>query len=300
MSIDGLPSCAHLSPAYQKRRKQALSTGNYLPRHSQIASDGEKLTLKPRAQEMVDRFILPSIEAGLKTLIVAPKAFQEIEAVRSLQCELINHHHAEGRNDYQDRDVVFVFHYEPNHHAILDIAKRLYRNVEHPLDFTREKRAVTVGGVSFLKNGYFDERVQAVYNRECRQRLMQAAMRLRPNIHEGKIIVFLTAEPIDLPVTPVAFSLTDGDGFTGHWQQFHEKLQEQDTEIDVTEVSEREGVSRRTAERRTKAARQQSKADRDVEICNRYYRLKQRQQDIADALGIGLATVNRVLKRQPF
>lgn len=60
------------------------------------------------------------------------------------------------------------------------------------------------------------------------------------------------------------------------------------------------GIPAPTAYRRTKASRKQSKADRDAEICDRYNRLEQTQQEISDALGIGLATVNRVLKRQPF
>lgn len=246
---------------------------------------------------MVDRFIGPSIEAGLKTLVVAPKAFQEIQTVGSLDCDLINHHHAEGRNDYQDHDIVFVFHHEPEHHEIQNIAKRLYRNVQQPLDFTRERQKVTVNGVTLKKNVYIDTRVQSVYNRECRQRLMQAAMRLRPNIHKKKIIVFLTAEPVDIPVTPVAFSLSDGNRFDGNWATFVENLQKRE-DASVAELVDA-GVSERTAQRLTELTRKQKKAERNAEILRRDT-AGETQQQIKEALGIGLATVNRVLKKAKF
>ncbi len=253
-------------PAWKQAKVFQLSGGNYFPRHSLIANDDGKLKLKPRAQEMVDQFIIPSIDAGLKTLVVAPKAFYEIESINSLDCTLINHQHAEGRNDFQDHDIAFVFHYEPNHYEIQAAAKRIYRNPETPLDFERKPQTVKVNGVSFQKNTYVDKRVQAVYNRECRQRLMQSAMRLRPNRNESKIIVFLTSEPVDIPQTPMPFRLQNGEHFTGDWQAFAEILQE----TDVKAVMERDSVSKRTAERRTQAQRQkqdaETKSERDTRI----------------------------------
>lgn len=287
-----------------------ISSGNYLPRQSLIRQEGEGedkvLYLKPRTQEIVDAFIRPSIEAGLKVFVVAPKAFQEVESVtewavtelddhiQGCNAVLVNHHHAEGRNDYQDFESVFVFHYEPNHNELPLATKRIYRNPETPLDFTREKRTVTLGGVSFEKVIYVDERVQAVYNRECRQRLMQSAMRLRPNIHEGKIIVFLTAEPVDIPVTPMPFSLKDAKHFTGDWAALKAKLQ--------ATVEERiaKGDSQSKAYRDTEQKRTQDKAERDAEIHRRYYTEKQTQPEIADDMGINKATVWRVLEKMKF
>ena len=250
------------TPVWKKALVFQLSGGNYFPRHSLIADDDGKLKLKPRAQEMIDLFILPSIDAGLKTLVVAPKAFQEIESISHLDCTLINHQHAEGRNDFQDHDIAFVFHYEPNHYEIQAAAKRLYRNPDTPLSFERETHPVKVNGVTFQKNTYTDDRVQAVYNRECRQRLMQSAMRLRPNRNENKIIVFLTSEPVDIPQTPVPFRLQNGEHFTGDWHTFAETLQNPDVEA----VMKRDGVSKRTAERRTQESRSNTKAERDARI----------------------------------
>lgn len=242
-----------------------ISSGAYLPRHSLIGKNGKELYVKKRAQEFVDGFIRPSITAGLKTLVVAPKAFQKVESIAEWavtemedyqpgrNAMLINHHHAEGRNDYQDFDLVFVFHYEPNHHEIQNAAKRIYRNAQTPLKFTREKRPVKVGGVSFEKSVYVDERVQVVYNRECRQRKMQSAMRLRPNIHEGKIVVFLSAEPVDIPVTPIPFHPDNAEHFMGNWKDFKETLQ--------ASVEERiaNGDSKSKAYRDTAAPRKKEK-----------------------------------------
>lgn len=264
-------------PAWKTDLVFQISSGNYLPRHSLVKYGAdEKLYLEIRAQELIDTYILPSIKSGLKVLVIAPKAFQKVESVKEwavtdindvsegYNALLINHHHAEGRNDYQDFDIVFTFHYEPNHHEVQAAAKRIFRNPETPLDFTREKKTVTSGGVTFEKQSYTDERVQAVYNRECRGRLMQCDMRLRPNIHADKIIVNFTAEPIDRPVTPVPFSLADKADFTGDWADFKKKLQAKS----CATVQERidAGDSKSKAYRDTKAKREESKAERDAEI----------------------------------
>lgn len=287
---DGTP------PAWKTDLVFQIASGAYLPRHSLVKYGEDKtLELKPRAQELTDDFILPSIRAQYKVLVVAPKAFQEIDSVLrwavtdtddfipGQNAMLINHHHAEGRNDFQDFDVVFVFHYEPNHSEIQSAAKRLFRNPETPLDFTREEQTVIVGGVRFKKVVYRDPRVQAVYNRECRARLMQSGMRLRPNIHEGKIIVFLTAEPVDIPVTPVPVRPADSENFTGDWAAFREILHAQGTATengDVPAVMETKGVSERTAYRQTQEARQQSKAARDAEIIRLHRAEKMSQREI--------------------
>lgn len=292
------------TPAWQQPLVFQVSTGNYLPRQSLLTEvDGETLQLKPRAREMVDWFIVPSVAAGLEVLIVAPKAFDKVGALDALKARetvaLINHHHAEGRNDYQGHDIVFVFHYEPNHHAIVEVAKRLYRNAEQPLDFTRETRDISEGSVTFKKNAYIDERVQAVYHRECRERLMQSAMRLRPNIHAGKIIVFLTAEPVGIPVTPMPFSLADGDGFDGDWQAFGEKLQEKadaEAEGDVQTVAELEGVTERTAYRKTETVRT---AKRETEV-QQVLALKadgKSLRNIRDITGFSLGKIRGILNR---
>ena len=269
-------------PAWKTDLLFQVSSGNYLPRHSLIkyGADNTK-QFEARAQELIDGYIVPSIEAGLKVLVVAPKAFQEVESVKQWAVTelddyreghtalLTNHHRAEGRNDYQDCEIVFIFHYEPEHHDLQAHSKHIYRNPDTPISFDRAEQTLTIGGVRFKKQAYTDDRVQAVYNRECRSRLMQSAMRLRPNIHEGKIIVFFTAEPIDIPVTPTPFTPADQQHFAGNWAAFKEKLHIIATAAeqgDVQAVMETTGKSQRTAERQTKEARDQQKADRDAQV----------------------------------
>ena len=288
-----------------------IASGAYLPRQSLLAKDGKKLVLKRYAEDMVESFIRPSIEAGLKTLVIAPKAFQEVESVREWAVTdpddykpkqnaiLTNHHRAEGRNDYQDCDVSFVFHHEPNHHQIQTDTKHIYRNADTPIDFTREKKTIEVNGVSFQKNVYPDERAQAVYNRECRSRLMQGGMRLRPNIHSDKIICYLTAEPIDIPITPIAFTPGDKSLFTDDWTAFKDVLQAKAEAIeqgDVQAVVETTGQSERTAQRKTKATRQQKNAVRDTQIIALHEQGVNKSQ-IHRETGVPRATVVDIIKR---
>ena len=304
-------------PAWKTDLVFQIATGNYLPRHSLLGYTGEgdnkTLHLKPRAQELIDAYIQPSIETGLKVLVVAPKAFLKVEgvkkwAVRKIKdfqlgrnAMLINHHHAEGRNDFQDFDISFIFHYEPEHQSIQQDTKRIFRNPKTPLNFDREKQIVTVGAVSFEKVVYLDKRVQAVYNRECRARMMQSPMRLRPNINDGKIIVFLTAEPVDIPVTPIPLTLNDAEHFDGDWEAFALKLQ---AKLKATEAGDvkaliNTGMSERNAYIRTEAVRKQNKAERNAEICQRFSTGQSKKQ-IATEMKLSQDTVKRVLNDQQF
>ena len=286
-------------PAWKSDLVFQIASGTYLPRHSLIAKDGKKLRLKKYAEDMIESFIKPSVEAGLKTLVIAPKAFQEVKSVSEWTVTdpdnyiprqnaiLTNHHRAEGRNDYQDCDIVFEFHYEPNHDEIQADTKHLYRNAETPIDFTREKQTVSVNGVAFEKTVYTDNRVQAVYNRECRSRLMQGPMRLRPNIHEGKIIVILTAEPIDIPVTPVPFTPRDKDKFNGDWTDFKKKLQASPQE----RIADGESKSKAY---RDSGTHKKKTADRDARILELHGEDKS-SREIQAETGVPRSTIQRII-----
>ena len=301
-------------PAWKTDLVFQISTGNYLPRHSLIAQQDGELHLKPRAQEFIDAYIQPSIKAGLKVLVVAPKAFQDVQTVKQWAVTemadftpgsnalLTNHHHAEGRNDYQDFDIVFVFHYEPDHSPLQTQAKHIYRAPETPLSFDRDKRKITQASVRFEKNTYTDKRVRSVYNRECSARLMQSAMRLRPNINEDKIIVFLTAEPVDIPVTPIPLHPQDAKRFTGDWTDFKDKLQEKANATVQERIAA--GESKSKAYRDTEEARKQEKADRNAEIRQKFAD-GETPAEIAKALTadgrkVSEKTVRRVLKSHAF
>ena len=82
---------------------------------------------------------------------------------------------------------------------------------------------------------------------------------IRQHINENKIAVLFTAEPVGcLPIAPVPFTLTDAErclGQGGNWDD----LQEERQETDVKTVAERDGVSERTAYRRTAEKKKQSR-----------------------------------------
>ena len=219
-------------------------------------------------------------------------------AVQALDCEVINHHHAEGRNDYQHYDIVFIFHYEPDHNTLQVQAKHIYSHTERPLDFTREQQTITQGSVSFEKNTYTDPRMRAVFDRECNARIHQSAMRLRPNIHEGKIIVFLTAEPIDIPATPTAFKPRDGQHFTGDWAKFKETLKAIETAEatgDTKGYQQATGASERTSQRKTKQGKAAQKAEREADIVARAE--TETHAQIATRWNVSEKTIQRILKQ---
>ena len=60
---------------------------------------------------------------------------------------LDTHTGAQGKNEYQDRDAVFVFCFEPPPDLIQAEASRIYRH-NHDLSFEREATDVKVDGVT--------------------------------------------------------------------------------------------------------------------------------------------------------
>lgn len=274
-----------------------ISTGRYTLRQGLLKSGS---TLKKQAARMVVLIRLTA-ETGKKCLVVAQNDFINSEGLQPLRehrnVTLINHHHAEGRNDYQDHDIVFVFHFEPAPEVIQSQASRIFRTASD-LSFERGHTEIKKDGVSLKRERYRDNRVQQVFDRECEARLMQSVLRLRQHLNENKIAVLFTAEPVSgLPLAPVPFKLAEAERHLREGRNWDTLGEDTEQNTDVQLVMEKEGVSRRTAERRSRPAREQRDAERDASICHRYTELEQTQQEIADALGIGLATVNRVLKK---
>ena len=293
-----------------------LTGGNYLPRHSLVQSaevDGNPLALKPTAAKLVDGLIRQTLATGHKSLVVAPKAFQAIPAVSewgdtdpehaSNIARLTHPHRAEGRNDLQGYAVCFVFHHEPNHNAIEIQAKQVFRNAAPPLSFDRDTLTQTQGAVSWTKNGYTDTRVQAIADRECRQRLYQSLMRLRPDRNPNKVVFILTGEPLPIPTTPIPFTMADVAHYTGDPKAFADYLQQKhDAERhaqetgDIQAVMTVKGISRSQAYAETKDVRHQQKADRDAEVVQLHQQGKN-ASEIARVTGVSRGTINRILKR---
>ena len=222
--------------------------------------------------------------------------------------DFVNHHHAEGRNDYQHCEIAFIFHSEPSVIELQKIAQITFPN--ESLSFQREEVDLCVDGVTLEKvMRYTDERVQKVYNRECESRLMQAMMRLRPMINENKLIFLFTAEPVRrIPVAPIPFTLPQLERFLykeqGDITEFEAYLNELE-EMDVKELAEKEGISERAVYKKNgdaiKQRNRQKKAEKDTEMLQRILAYKAEnpeigERKIAKALGFSYGKVRALLK----
>ncbi|MDE0314659.1 MAG: hypothetical protein OXM61_07150 [Candidatus Poribacteria bacterium] len=119
---------------------------------------------------------------------------------------LDTHIGAQGKNEYRNRDVVFVFCFEPQPDVIKAEAKRIYRHAQD-LSFDRKTTDETVDGIT-LKDvmRYTDPRVRKIYNLHCEKAHMQAILRLRQALNENKTAILFSAEPVSqMPVTPIKF-----------------------------------------------------------------------------------------------
>lgn len=255
-----------------------ISTGRYTPASGLLRQNNDKqddtLTsslLSPILRRMLTA-ILKVADSKL-TLVVGPKALEQLveqheedillhQIYRQPNIDVINHYHAEGSNDYEHHEVVFVFHFEPSVAEVETIARQVYLN--HDLSFEREETDIVVDGIT-LKNvmRYKDERVQKVFDRECERRLMQALMRLRPMLHPNKLLFLLSAEPVSrIPIAPVPFTLPQlekfvlkEDGDVAVFDEYLAKLEDRSAK----EVQQQDGVSQRWAYEVTKEQRQNDK-----------------------------------------
>ena len=257
-------------PQWKSRNRfYQISTGRYSLWQGLL---NKKKEFKPQARRMVN-LIEQTADEGVKCLVVAPIAFIQAEGTKKLRehpnITLINHHHAEGRNDYQDCDIVFVFHYEPRPEVIKAQAKRIYRDATD-LSFERELIDIFKDGVSLKRERYTDPRVQEAFDRECSARVMQSVLRLRQMMNPDKFAVVFTSEPIGgLPIAPVPFTLKDAEscfGGGGNWDGLQAFL----AETDVKTVCERDGVSESTAYRKTAETRKLGTAEKKQQALTLY------------------------------
>ena len=214
----------------------------------------------------------------------------------------INHHHAEGVNQYDFCEIAFVFLYQPPPDEMERITSRIYR--DNTLCFDREKMTIQKSGVEFedvLR--YTDARVQACFDKECEKRLMQAITRLRQMIHENKRVYLLTSEPVSsLPVTPRLCTLDDLKAC----QDQHGTLDSLETYIktketmSIDETAEQDGVTKSTAYRRTETKRAKDKAELKSEAYRLYHEENLTQKEIATIIGTGQKTISRWLANYQF
>ena len=206
-------------------------------------------------------------------LVIGPKRLQDttidpllaqINAHKNITLD--THTGAQGKNQYQDRDAVFVFCFEPQPDLIQAEASRIYRH-NHDLSFERETTDVKVDGVTLTDvMRYTDPRVQNIHNLHCEKAHMQAILRLRQALNENKTAILFSAEPVSqMPVTPIKFRKEQLLAFQekDDWQL--SELQgylEAEANRTPTEIMENEGVSIRTAYYKSETSRKQTKAEK--------------------------------------
>ena len=173
----------------------------------------------------------------------------------------------------------------------------LYGDRETPPDFTRDE---TTGA-------YHDRDVQAVYEAGVKSEIMQAIGRAGLVKNPSTVVLWTSHElpSVSHREQTQHFDETDWATAEGHFDELpvtieaREAREQAEAEAiasgDVRSVMETTGQSERTARSKTKAVRDQLKADRDAEI------IRLHQQDlslrkITDATGYKFSTVSRVVK----
>lgn len=294
-----------------------IATGRYTPASGLLSQNNDEQDdslissiLSPMMRRMLT--VILKVADSKLTLVVGPKALEQLverheedillhQIYRQPNIDVINHYHAEGSNDYENHEIVFVFHFEPSVSEVETIARQVfYRN--HDLSFKREETDIVVDGITLKKvMRYKDERVQKVFNRECERRLMQALMRLRPMLHPNKLLFLLSAEPVSrIPIAPVPFTLPQlerfvlkEDGDVAVFDEYLVKLEDRS----VKEVQQQDRVSQRWAYKTTEEQRQNDKEALKAEVYRLYHEEKLTQSEIENRTGINQGTISRWLKK---
>ena len=282
-----------------------IATGRYTTKSGLLKKeDGAFTGIQPIFKRALD--VILKVAERYEVLVIAPKDAlnakldPRIERLHThLNIEVINHHHAEGRNDFQHCDVVFVFHFEPLPDEIKKMARRIYS--EEMLNFDREETDIVVDGVTLTRvMRYKDERVQKVYDRECESRHMQSLMRLRPMMNLNKLLISFSAEPVSrIPITPVPFTLPDLETYIlnedGDLTDFDAYL-EANTTRSVKDIAEQDGIHISTAYRRTENQRSEA-VENDTEIVLQLKNQGLSIREIADKTGFSRGKVEGILKK---
>lgn len=196
-----------------------LSTGRMTEASFFSRAGGEIVGPGPRLADLC-ALIQKQVDLGDKVLLVGLKALSDAESLsvilspirKSANVTILNYGEIVGLNDYADEfNLIFLMLPEPSPGELESAARRLYRGDEKPLNFKRDERTLSVCGVTVRKQVNVDDRVRAVHMQIIRQKMYQAAMRLRPMLLENKKIVLLTNEPVP--------GLTDRDITLFSWEQ---------------------------------------------------------------------------------
>ena len=175
------------------------------------------------------------------------------------------------------------------------LCKQLFGNDETPLmrdgDGNLERNA---------DGTYADTRAQQVNDALVIGELLQAIGRARLNLYPNRVFLW-TSFFVDAATNRTEATLYDEIDWdtAGNNLENLRGIVKTREDGDAKAYAESTGQSERTARRHTQNARKQHKSERDAEIFRRYAD-GESKKGIATALGIGQATVSRVLEKAQF
>lgn len=259
----------------------------------------------PRLRDAVD---LICKQADLEKVLVIGRSDLHAESLRAVTDRLFSHENTEVRNygeivgldNFSSFGAVVLFLPTPGPEELMGKALRLYRGDFPEMDFeTRVDGEISIRGIEPVQMPvYKDERVERLARDAINSDFYQGAMRLRPNLLEGKAIILLSAYPIE-PLTNRADTVFFDWEDAKHVQDIRDVRPEPEIEdfiawgMSIADIAEAMGVSKRHARR---ARRGGKNAERDKEILRRA-RAGETFEVIGGALGISKSTVSRVVKK---
>ena len=193
--------------------------------------------------------------------------------------------------------ILFAPEVKPN--GIDGLAKQLFGG--DPIPMQRDAD----GNLERNEDGiYSDERARLCYEALVIGELRQVIGRARLNLYPNQVILW-TSRFVDGYTNRAETVLFDeidwqlSDNNTATLREIVTARQHAEQNGDVKALVEATGQSDSTAYRKTTERRKQSKAERDAEVFRRYD-AGETQHAIKETLGIGLATVNRILNKRSF
>ena len=286
-------------------RVYQISTARFTNTSFFKKSGGEVIGPGPRLRDAVD---LICKQAEREQVLVIGRADLQAASLRDVTDRLFSHENVFVRNygeivgldNFSSFGAVVLFLPTPGPEELKSKALRLYRGDFHERDFeTRVDGEIAIPGIEPVQmQVYKDEQVERLARDAIMSDLYQGAMRLRPNLLEGKAIIILSAYPIeDLTnrADTVFFDWEDAKAV----QDIRDVRPEPEIEdfiawgMSIADIAEAMGVSKRYARRKRGPA---DRTARDAEIM-KLHREGISLRAIAAQLNIGKSTVADVIKK---
>ena len=259
----------------------------------------------PRLRDAVD---LICKQADREQVLVIGRSDLQAESLRAVTDRLFSHENIAVRNfgeivgldNFSGFGAVVLFLPTPGAEELMGKALRLYRAEFHEMDFeTRVDGEISIPGMEPVQMPiYADERVERLARDAITSDFYQGAMRLRPNLLEGKAVIFLSAYPVDGLTNRADTVLFDWEDAKAV-QDIRDVRPEPEIEdfiswgMSIADIAEAMGVSKRQAYRHRGGGKN---AERDATIL-KMHREGLSLRAIADNLNIGKSTVARVIKK---